>query len=84
MHIGNKPKIGERPFLNKWYYGIEILRYPKCMWGKGFYKPSITVYLVKWLQLGEYWKINGEEEKKIGGWKTFTSRYSLTIDFRKE
>ena len=48
MILGIKPKLGEQGDLNKWYYGIEIIKCnPQIL---GILKPYILIWFIKWFE----------------------------------
>lgn len=81
MKIGNLPESGIHAKLNKWYWGIEILKCPRTM--IGVIRPQLFLCFVKFIDYGEPYKINGRKEVKKGGYKTFTSPYGLRIEISK-
>lgn len=78
MRIGRFPNRGEVAELNKWYFGIEILKCPPTQ--VGIFRPYFFFVCLKFKQLGEPYMIGDKEEKKIGGWKS----WSFTFGFRFE
>lgn len=78
MIIGNRSELGVRADLNKWYIFIEILKCPPNQ--IGIYRPYIMIGFVKWTDHGEYGKFNGRKEKKIGGWREYSS--PIGIEFK--
>lgn len=80
MIIGKIPKHGAAIELNKWYFGMEILKCPPSM--VGIFRPYILFIFVKFKDLGEPYKINGREENKVGGWKYWTSPIGIEFRFK--
>ena len=82
MVIGTSlPQYGNLVELNKWYFGIEILKCPPSQ--IKIFRPFIFIYCVKYLDLGEPGKLNGRPEKKIGGFKRLTCPYGIKLEIVK-
>ena len=82
MKIGIFPRDkGEAIELNKWYFGIEILKCPPSQ--IGIFRPYIFLLCVKFKQLGEPYMIGGKEEKKIGGWKQWSSPFGINFEITR-
>jgi len=77
MKIGNLPDVGVRPELNKWYWGFEVRSCPPSMFR--VFKPWFFVAFVKWQRLGEYGVIDGQEEIRTGGWRTFIFPWGISV-----
>ena len=81
MILGIKPKLGEQGDLNKWYYGIEIIKCnPQIL---GILKPYILIWFIKWFDFGEPYTLNGRKEKRKGIIKRFEFPYGIRIEFFK-
>jgi len=78
MKIENKPMMGGATELNKWYFGIEILKCPPSMFR--VFKPFIFIWWFKIIEEGELWKIGGKAGKKKGGWWHWTSPKGISIE----
>jgi len=81
MILGIKPKLGEQGDLNKWYYGIEIIKCNPQI--AGILKPYIFIWCIKWLDFGEPYMLNGRKEKRKGFTKRFEFPYGIRIEFFK-
>ena len=81
MTIGKIPQPGESMILNKWYFGIEILKYPPYQHYQGFaFKPYFFILYMKVIDYGtEFYEKNGRPQIKKGGYKIFTLPFGFCI-----
>lgn len=80
MKLGITPTAGELAPLNKWYWGIELLKHPYSMF-RGF-RPQVNVWCIKITEYGEYGKKNGKFEKTKGFYRTFLCSWGIDFVFR--
>jgi hypothetical protein len=82
MKIGNIPKEGESPKINKWIVGVEICKHTPYRFYQGFaLKPYILIVCVKTTDFGtEHLEINGTPARRVGGWWRFESPIGVNIN----
>jgi len=77
MFIGNIPEVGYEVELNKWYVWVRLCKCPPNQ--IGVFRPYLEIGIVKWLDRGELHKFRGRAEKKIGGWKYWSSPIGINF-----
>lgn len=82
MTIGSIPKYGEQMKLNKWYFGVEILKYPSTVHYQGFaLRPSILILCMKVTDYGtEHLQADSRPREQKGGWKRYTFPFGIQIN----
>lgn len=82
MTIGSSlPKNGAQAELNKWYFGIQFLKCPPSQWK--IFRPYIFVYCVKFLSFGDPYVLGGKKKDQIGGWKSWSCPFGISIEITR-